>query len=60
MNAEQYTKKFGVEPKYDDLERVNCVQAGTSCHYMCGICTYCEKPRHMCGHASYYEPEKVK
>lgn len=57
MNAEQYTKKFGVEPKYDDLERVNCVHAGESTHYMCGVCVWCNKPRHMCGHASYYAPE---
>jgi len=57
MNAEEYEKRFGVKPKHDDLERVNCVQAGTSCHYMCGICVWCDKPRHICGHASYYVPE---
>ena len=48
MDQEEYKKRFGVEPRQDDLERVNCSRAGQALHQQCGVCEECNKPRFMC------------
>ena len=40
-----YKREFGVIPTYDDVERVNCVDAGRGSHTMCGLYTCCGTPR---------------
>jgi len=39
--------RFGRWPVQDDLERVNCSQAGQIGHWGCGICVH-HKPRWQC------------
>ena len=48
MDEVEYYKKVGVYPTQDDLERVNCVNAGLLGHSDCGWCDVCDKPRFMC------------
>jgi hypothetical protein len=45
MNAEQFKQVTGKEPEQDDLERVNCSEAGLDGHYQCGLCGFCGYPR---------------
>ena len=37
------------EPKYNELERVNCVDEGLQGHRYCGWCHVHDKPRASCG-----------
>lgn len=50
MDTETFEKKVGHPPIMDDLERVNCPDAGKVGHYFCGWCEQCDKPRWHCGH----------
>jgi hypothetical protein len=49
ITSEEFTKRFGREPVMDDLNRVNCPEAGDPGHYQCGVCEEHDKPRFMCG-----------
>ena len=49
MSAEEFKAKTGRSPKDDDLEWVNCVQAGELGHWYCGWCRVHDKPRFTCG-----------
>ena len=49
LTAAAFRKRFGVKPTQDDLERVNCMQAGLPGHTQCGICIEHGKPRFECG-----------
>lgn len=49
MTEEEYKVKFGSEPIQDDLDRVNCKEAGKVGHFCCGECEKHLKPRFMCG-----------
>ena len=49
MTEAEFQKKFGRAPVEDDLHRVNCDQAGTMGHFMCGMCPTHDKARFMCG-----------
>ena len=48
MNAEEFERKTGRPPECDDLERVNCSEAGTLTHMSCGWCDSCDGPRFEC------------
>jgi hypothetical protein len=48
MTAEQFKILFGREPELDDLDRVNCPDAGKLGHSQCGICGTCNKPKFEC------------
>lgn len=50
MSAEEFEAKTGYTPEQDDLERVNCEEAGTIGHQSCGWCEICDRPRFECGH----------
>ncbi len=39
----------GGPPERDDLDRVNCLEAGNIGHWQCGWCMHHDKPRFMCG-----------
>ena len=49
MNAEEFEEKVGRAPIHDDLERVNCPDAGELGHWYCGWCPEHDKPRFECG-----------
>jgi hypothetical protein len=57
MTAKQFEQITGRPPEQDDLERVNCPQAGSIGHEHCGTCPVCNLPRFMCGGLSH-EPER--
>lgn len=44
-----FIKHVGREPKFDDLERVNCKHKGTDGHKQCGWCDKCQLPFFECG-----------
>lgn len=46
--AEDWAGKIGVEIEDDELERVNCQQAGEFGHWYCGICKFCSGPACRC------------
>lgn len=46
---ESFKEAFGTNPINDDLERVNCQEAGAVGHFQCGVCPDHNKPRFMCG-----------
>jgi uncharacterized OB-fold protein len=48
--AEEFKLAVGREPEADDLERVNCPNAGRVGHYSCGWCEKCDKPYFECIH----------
>jgi hypothetical protein len=48
MNEEEFELRFGIKPKLDDLDRVNCVEVGEAGHWQCGVCEEHNKPRFMC------------
>ncbi len=39
-SAEDFAYNVGYQPEVDDLERVNCEQAGEICHKQCGLCDH--------------------
>lgn len=49
MTEEEFLKKFGHEPRQDDMHRVNCEEAGAVGHFLCGVCPKHDKARFMCG-----------
>jgi hypothetical protein len=49
LDAIGYHELFGRPPVQDDLHRVNCDQAGTPGHWMCGACLQHRRPRFECG-----------
>lgn len=49
MNLSEFITKVGRMPQHDDLERVNCEQAGNPGHFMCGFCWIHNLPRFECG-----------
>ena len=40
MNAEEFHERTGSMPENDDLDRVNCEQAGEIGHSQCGVCEH--------------------
>lgn len=46
MDAAEFERITGSAPKYDDLERVNCHEAGKAGHTDCGLCVH-GKPRFL-------------
>lgn len=49
MDEKEYLEKVGCPPQDDDLERVNCKNAGKLGHQHCGFCDVHNKPRFICG-----------
>jgi hypothetical protein len=49
LTTEEFTQRFGFEPEHDDLDRVNCKDAGSLGHMCCGVCSTHNKPRFICG-----------
>lgn len=47
VTAEEFKTATGMEPEDDDLERVNCRDAGQSGHGMCGWNAVANLPRFM-------------
>lgn len=47
--VEEFIIAVGREPVLDDMDRVNCVDAGQPGHYQCGWCDTHDKPRFICG-----------
>lgn len=48
MNAEEFKQRYGTHPVNDDLERIDCADAGKPGHMSCGLCAH-GKPRfHVC------------
>lgn len=45
----EFIRQFKTRPVRDDLDRVNCPEAGAVGHHQCGVCTKHNKPRFMCG-----------
>lgn len=48
MNAKNFRLKTGRAPEQDDLQRVNCLQAGEVGHNDCGWCSICDHPKFEC------------
>lgn len=49
VNSQEFENKTGYAPERDDLERVNCKDAGAVGHSQCGWCTSHDLPRFQCG-----------
>ena len=49
MDAQEFEEKTGRAPENDDLERVNCPEAGVDGHWLCGWCENHDKPFFECG-----------
>ena len=49
MTATEFAAKTGRAPEQDDLERVNCAQAGKIMHWQCGWCPTHDTPHFECG-----------
>ena len=49
MTATEFQAKTGRPPEHDDLDRVNCPQAGRILHQQCGWCPEHDGPRPACG-----------
>ena len=47
ITSEQFKQATGREPEYDDMERVNCADAGQIGHYACGWCRH-DRPYFTC------------
>lgn len=54
MTEEEFIKVIGRPPVNDDLDRVNCDNAGFFGHLYCGWCPFHHKPRFVCGCAAPY------
>lgn len=48
-SAREFKTQFGFAPENDDLDRVNCEQAGMPGHSQCGVCPEHDQPRFVCG-----------
>ena len=53
MNAKEFKELTGCAPVDDDLERVNCKNAGEPGHSSCGLCPLCKKPASQGCHNIY-------
>ena len=60
LTAEGFKAITGREPQQDDLDRVNCAQAGQIGHGSCGLCRTCGKPRFVCGGEEFPHAQLVK
>lgn len=49
FTAQQFEEMTGFPAIEDDLERLNCDQAGEIGHGGCGFCPDHKKPRFVCG-----------
>lgn len=49
MTELEFLLKTGRKPVNDDLDRVNCQQAGQILHWQCGWCKEHDKPHFDCG-----------
>jgi hypothetical protein len=49
MTAEAFEDILGYAPVDDDVDRVNCPDAGKPGHQMCGWCDHHWTPRSVCG-----------
>lgn len=47
ISAADFEKAMGQPPTNDDLDRVNCREAGKIGHLLCGWCKH-ERPRFSC------------
>ena len=50
MDAKAWLRIFGAEPMQDDLDRMNCPDAGKPLHSGCGWCFEHHQARWMCQH----------
>ena len=50
ITAERFAEAVGRAPVDDDLERTNCLVAGTVGHYCCGWCDEFRLPVFLCPH----------
>jgi len=48
MNEETFTQRTGYIPENDDLDRVNCDEAGKPGHRSCGVCKHDNPLFHAC------------
>lgn len=53
MDAQTFELKVGRAPVQDDLDRVNCKQAGELMHSNCGWCDKCDRPHFQCLHEAH-------
>ena len=49
MTAQEFEARTGYAPAQDDLDRVNCEEAGTVGHLCCGWCEKHDGPMFQCG-----------
>jgi hypothetical protein len=49
IDGNDFEDRTGRKPEHDDLERVNCNQAGETGHWSCGWCDEHYAPRFECG-----------
>lgn len=40
MTSREFNRITGYAPELDDMERVNCQDAGTTGHQQCGVCEH--------------------
>jgi hypothetical protein len=63
MTEQEFEDLVGRPPENDDMHRVNCTEAGTTGHFLCGWCMDHGRPRFVCGclEAEYTpkEPRKL-
>lgn len=59
MTSQMFTTLAGRNPEHDDLERVNCVDAGKIMHSLCGWCRTCMKPIFECRDYVYHRDRKA-
>lgn len=55
ITSEKFEERVGSPPIQDDLERVNCEDAGKVGHHQCGWCKECDKPRFICAHLLFLD-----
>lgn len=48
MNREEFYNRMLYYPQQDDLERVNCPEAGDQGHRWCGWCNKHNRPKYHC------------
>jgi hypothetical protein len=48
-SVQQFYAATGYTPENDDMDRVNCTEAGNPTHSFCGWCNDHDKPRFICG-----------
>ncbi len=49
ITVEKFKQRMGRDPQDDDLERCNCVDAGTIAHSSCGWNVVYDLPQFVCG-----------